>query len=76
MWLGSASAEVEQEVVRLRQDRRLGPARIAGILGMVASPVDRILVRHDMPTLAWLDRPTGKPIRHDERDRPGARSRQ
>ncbi|MEU0508148.1 IS481 family transposase [Amycolatopsis sp. NPDC006125] len=65
------SAEVEQEVLRLRQDRRLGPARIAGILGMVASTVHRILVRRGMPKLAGLDRPTGEPIRHYERDRPG-----
>ena len=30
----------------------------------------RILTRHAMPRLAWLDRPTGTPVRY-ERDRPG-----
>src|SRR3712207_326665 len=30
----------------------------------------RILTRHGMPRLAWLDRPTGTPVRY-ERDRPG-----
>ena len=30
----------------------------------------RVLVRHAMPRLAWLDRPSGKPVRY-ERDRPG-----
>src|SRR3712207_7025812 len=30
----------------------------------------RILTRHAMPKLAWLDRPTGTPVRY-ERARPG-----
>ncbi|GAA4983491.1 transposase InsO family protein [Nonomuraea thailandensis] len=49
---------VEAEVCRLRTSRKLGPARI----GLPASTVHR---------LAWLDRPTGQPIRRYERDRPG-----
>jgi transposase InsO family protein len=62
--------DVEQQVLALRRERRLGPARIAGILGLQASTVHRILTRHAMPRLAWLDRPTGTPVRY-ERDRPG-----
>ena len=61
----------EAAVVALRRDRRLGPARIAGILGLNPSTVHRVLTRHRMPRLAWLDRPTGEPVRRYERVRPG-----
>jgi transposase InsO family protein len=61
----------EAAIVALRRDRRLGPARIAGILGLNASTVHRVLVRHAMPRLSWLDRPSGQPVRRYERDRPG-----
>jgi transposase InsO family protein len=63
--------EVEATVLALRRDRRLGPARIAAILGLNPSTVHRILVRHRMPRLAWLDRPSGEPVRRYERSRPG-----
>jgi transposase InsO family protein len=67
--------QVEAAIVALRRDRRLGPARIAGIVGVPASTVHRVLVRHQMPRLAWLDRSTGQPIRQVpvryERARPG-----
>ena len=62
---------VEAPIVALRRDRRLGPARIAAILGLTPSTVHRVLVRHGMPRLAWLDRPTGQVIRRYERARPG-----
>lgn len=62
--------DVEQRVLALRRERRLGPARIAGILDLAPSTVHRILTRHGMPRLAWLDRPTGIPVRY-ERARPG-----
>ncbi len=61
----------EAAVVALRRDRRLGPARIAGMLGLNPSTAHRILVRHGLPRLAWLDRPTGEPVRRYERARPG-----
>ena len=38
-----------------------GPARIGPILGLPASTVHRILTRHGLNRLAWLDRPTGSP---------------
>lgn len=61
----------ETAILALRGDRRLGPARIAGILGLNPSTVHRVLVRHAMPRLAWLDRPTGQLIRRYEKSRPG-----
>ncbi len=64
-------AVTEAAIVALRRDRRLGPARIAGIVGVPASTVHRVLTRHAMPRLAWLDRPTGVPVRRYERARPG-----
>ena len=64
-------ALVEAQIVALRRDRRLGPARIASILGMAPSTVHRVLVRHQMARLSWLDRPTGQVIRRYERARPG-----
>jgi transposase-like protein len=65
------SATVETRVCRLRTDRKLGPARIGPILGLPTSTVHRILARHGLNRLAWLDRPTGEPIRRYERARPG-----
>jgi transposase InsO family protein len=67
---------VERKVVHLRRTRRLGPASIAGRLGMHGSTVHRILRRHGMPKLASLDRGSGAPIRREpvrryERDHPG-----
>jgi transposase InsO family protein len=62
---------LEAAIVALRRDRRLGPARIAGILGLNPSTVHRVLVRHAMPRLAWLDRPSGQLVRRYERARPG-----
>lgn len=65
------SAEVEARVCYLRQARKLGPARIGPILGLPASTVHRILTRHRLNRLAWIDRPTGAVIRRYERERPG-----
>ena len=61
----------EAAVVALRRDRRLGPARIAGILNLNPSTVHRVLTRRGLPRLTWLDRPTGEPVRRYERARPG-----
>jgi transposase InsO family protein len=67
---GRTAGDIEERVLALRRARRLGPARIGGILGLAPSTVHRILTRHRMPRLAWLDRTTGTPVRY-ERDRPG-----
>ncbi|GHE45286.1 hypothetical protein GCM10017778_31140 [Streptomyces vinaceus] len=45
---------------------------IGPIVDPPASMVHRILVRHGLNRLAWLDRLTGQPVRRYERARPGA----
>lgn len=65
------AAHVEQRIVRLRERRKLGPARIGSIVGVPASTVHRVLCRHGMNRLAWMDRPTGQVIRRIHTDRPG-----
>jgi transposase InsO family protein len=64
-------ARVERRIVALRQSRKLGPARLAGIVGVPASTVHRVLVRHGVNRLAWMDRPTGRVIRRIETTRCG-----
>jgi len=64
-------ARVERRIVALRQSRKLGPARLAGIVGVPASTVHRVLVRHGVNRLRWMDRPTGRVIRRIETDHPG-----
>ncbi|MFJ7264533.1 IS481 family transposase [Streptomyces globosus] len=65
------TAAVEAQVCDLRQARKLGPARIGPIVGLPASTVHRILTRHGLHRLAFMDRPTGTVIRRYERERPG-----
>ena len=60
------AARLEERILRLRRRERLGPARIAARLGLPASTVHRVLVRHGCNRLGWLDRPTGRPIRRYE----------
>jgi transposase InsO family protein len=62
---------LERRIVALRQSRKLGPARLAGIVGLPASTVHRVLVRHGVNRLRWLDRPTGRVIRRIETSRCG-----
>jgi transposase InsO family protein len=59
-------AKTERRIVALRRSRRLGPARLAGIVGVPASTVHRVLVRHGVNRLRWMDRPTGRVIRRIE----------
>jgi transposase InsO family protein len=63
--------DVEQRICVLRRERKFGPARIAYELGMAPSTVHRVLVRHGLSRLRWMDRPTGRVIRRYERARPG-----
>jgi transposase InsO family protein len=63
--------QLERRVVSLRQRRKLGPARIGPIVGLPASTVHRVLTRHGLQRLAWMDRPTGRVIRRIETSRPG-----
>ncbi|GFN01937.1 IS481 family transposase [Streptomyces microflavus] len=65
------SAATEARICRLRQDRKLGPARLGPVLGMPASTIHRVLTRHGLNRLSFLDRPTGQVIRGYEREHPG-----
>ncbi|MGI5424414.1 IS481 family transposase [Streptomyces sp. CA-179760] len=64
-------AAIEERVVRLRREHRIGPVRLAARCGTAASTAHRILVRHGLPPLAACDRATGEPVRRYERARPG-----
>jgi len=64
-------ARLERKIVDLRRSRMLGPARLAGIVEVPASTVHRVLVRHGVNRLRWLDRPTGRVIRRIETSRCG-----
>lgn len=62
---------IERRIVSLRTSRKLGPARIAGIVEMHPSTVHRVLQRAGVNRLAWMDRPTGRVVRRIETSRPG-----
>lgn len=62
---------LERRVIHLRTTRRLGPMQISGRVGLPASTVHAVLVRHGLNRLATLDRATGEPIRRYEKARPG-----
>jgi transposase InsO family protein len=64
-------AALEEQVVHLRREHRIGPVRLAARCGIAASTAHRILVRHGMPALAATDRATGEPVRRYERSQPG-----
>lgn len=57
----------ERRILQLRR-RRLGPARIAPLVGVSAKTVHRVLTRHGV---ARLSRPTRPPARRYEKSRPG-----
>jgi transposase InsO family protein len=62
---------LERRIERLRRSRKLGPARIGGILEVRSSTVHRVLVRLGLNRLAWMDRPTGRVIRRIVTTSPG-----
>lgn len=63
---------LERRVERLRRSKKLGPARIAGILELAPSTVHRVLCRLGLNRLTWMDRPSGTVIRRRiEHARPG-----
>ena len=59
---------VVRKIKHLRTKKRLGPAMIAGRLGMHPSTVHRVLVREGMPRLDEVDLMTGEATR--QRDKP------
>jgi transposase InsO family protein len=58
---------VVRRILQLRR-RRLGPARIAALVGVSAKTVHRVLTRHGQ---ARLPRPSRPPARRYEKSRPG-----
>lgn len=65
------SPAVERRIVALRRRHKLGPARLGSRIGVAPSTVHRVLVRHGLQRLAWMDRPTGRVIRRIQTTRPG-----
>jgi transposase InsO family protein len=65
------AARLERRILSLRKNRKLGPARISSIVGVPASTVHRVLCRHDLNPLAWMDRPSGQVIRRIRTEHPG-----
>jgi transposase InsO family protein len=63
--------KTEQRIIKVRVLHRLGPARIAGRLGLSPSTVHRVLTRYHCPRLTHLDRGSGRVIRRYEHDHPG-----
>lgn len=57
------SPEREAAVLAARDKLRFGPARLSAETGVPARTISRILVRHRVPPLAWLDPITGALIR-------------
>ncbi|MDA3806270.1 IS481 family transposase [Clavibacter sp. CT19] len=57
------SPERERAVVEARIRLRSGPVRLAPVTGVPARTISRILRRHRVPPLAWLDPVTGAVIR-------------
>src|SRR5438105_10721968 len=62
---------MERRIERIRTNRKLGPARIAGIVEMHPSTVHRVLHRRGLSRLDWMDRPTGRVVRRIVTSRPG-----
>jgi transposase InsO family protein len=62
---------MERRIERMRTNRKLGPARIGGIVEMHPSTVHRVLRRRGLSRLEWIDRPTGRVVRRIETSRPG-----
>jgi hypothetical protein len=67
---GRLSATREQAILAYRAAHRVGPHRIGWALGEAPSTVHAVLVRHQVPRLGELDRPTGQVVRY-QRQRPG-----
>ncbi len=62
---------VERKICNLRRRTKFGPARIGPRARCAALDGVRGAARHGLHRLAWLDRPTGEPIRRYERAAPG-----
>ena len=61
----------EAAILTLRGQRKLGPHRLAALTGHPRSTVYKVLRRHALHRVDWLDRPTGRLIRRYELPAPG-----
>ena len=68
---GRTPRGLEDKILAVRAARKLGPARIAPLVGLAPSTVHAVLRRHGMHRFAWMDHPTGVVIRRYERAAPG-----
>ena len=57
---------IERKIKHLRTKKQLGPAQIAGRLGMHPSTVHRVIQRLGLPRLALIDQATGELIRREK----------
>jgi transposase InsO family protein len=64
-------ARTERRIIKVRVQRRWGPARIAYLLGLNPATVHRVLTRYHLARLAHLDRATGQAVRRYEHHAPG-----
>jgi transposase InsO family protein len=60
---GRTPVRTERRIIKVRVLRRWGPARIGYLLGLHPCTVHRVLTRHGLARLRWLDRPTGRVVR-------------
>lgn len=63
---------VKKRIIALHWRLRLGPAQIAGWLGLATSTVRAVLVRCGVSRLSRIDRITGEPLRRCEHPHPGS----
>ena len=63
--------DLESQLLELRRTRRLGPHRLALLTGTPRSTCYKVLRRHQLHRLDWLDRISGRLIRRYEKSRPG-----
>ncbi|MFE5669967.1 IS481 family transposase [Streptomyces niveus] len=64
-------ARTERRIIKVRVQRRWGPARIAYFLGLNPATVHRVLTRYRLARLTHLDRATGRAVRRYEHAAPG-----
>ena len=65
------SGELEAKVIQLRRELKVGPHELAERTGLAVSTCHKILVRHGLQRLQWMDRPSGRVVRRIEMSRAG-----
>jgi len=65
------SADAEARILELRRAEKLGPHQLASRLGWPRSTCYKVLRRHGLHRLDWMDRPSGRVVRRYEWKHPG-----